>query len=59
MYRQILVYLDYQALRTVRELAYQDGNVWPLAAANFLNDTFVNDVLIGTNTEDAVLECQA
>lgn len=43
----------FQALRTVRELAYQDGYAWPLAAAVLLNDTFVDDILTWANPEES------
>lgn len=48
----------FQALCTLRELARQDGYKWPLAAATLLNDTFVDDIFTGTNTEEVTLECQ-
>lgn len=48
----------FQALRTVRELALQDGDRWPRAAAILLNDTFVDDILTGANTEEDIIECQ-
>jgi hypothetical protein len=48
----------FQALRTLRELAQQDSDTWPLAVAALMNDTFVDDILTGANTEEAALECQ-
>jgi hypothetical protein len=49
----------FQALRTVRELATKNGASLPLAAGVLLNDTFVDDVFTGANTEEDVLECQS
>lgn len=49
----------FQALRTIRHLATLDGAKWPLAAAVLLNDTFVDDILTGANSEEDALTCQA
>ncbi|XP_025407206.1 uncharacterized protein LOC112681160, partial [Sipha flava] len=49
----------YQALRTVRELATVDGPKFPLAAKILLNDTFVDDIITGANTEETAFECQS
>lgn len=48
----------FQALRTIRELATVDGASWPIAASVLLRDTFVDDILTGSNSEDDALECQ-
>jgi len=46
----------YQALRTLQELAIVDGKLFPIAASILLNDTFVDDILTGANTEHDALE---
>ncbi|XP_022172625.1 uncharacterized protein LOC111035349, partial [Myzus persicae] len=48
----------FQALRTIRHLASLDGATWPVAANVLLNDTFVDDILTGANSEEAALQCQ-
>jgi len=45
----------YQALRTIQELAIVDGKLFPIAASILLNDTFVDDILTGANTEKMLL----
>ncbi|XP_050061681.1 uncharacterized protein LOC126551703 [Aphis gossypii] len=49
----------FQALRTLQELATVDGKLFPSAASILLNDTFVDDILTGANTEKNVLEYQS
>ncbi|XP_025419482.1 uncharacterized protein LOC112689831 [Sipha flava] len=49
---------SFQALRTIRHLATVDGDSWPLAANILLNDTFVDDILTGANSEAEALKCQ-
>jgi len=49
----------YQALRTIQELAIVDGKLFPIAASILLNDTFVDDILTGANTEKDALEYQS
>lgn len=49
---------QYQALRTVRELATVDGPAYPRAAEVLLNDTFVDDIITGVDTEKTALDCQ-
>ncbi|XP_060875890.1 uncharacterized protein LOC132949125 [Metopolophium dirhodum] len=48
----------FQALRTIRHLATLDGARWPVAADVLLNDTFVDDILTGANSEADALYCQ-
>ncbi|XP_060855028.1 uncharacterized protein LOC132932675 [Metopolophium dirhodum] len=48
----------FQALRTIRHLATLDGAKWPVAADVLLNDTFVDDILTGANSEEDALNCQ-
>lgn len=48
----------FQALRTLRQLAILDGSSLPIAANALLNDTFVDVILTGANTEDEALTCQ-
>lgn len=49
----------FQALLTIRELATVNGGNWPIAASVLLHDTFVDDILTGANSIEAVLECQS
>lgn len=49
----------FQAPRTMRELAITDGPSWPVAAAVLLNDTIVDDIFTGANTEEDALKCQS
>ncbi|XP_008190163.1 uncharacterized protein LOC103311992 [Acyrthosiphon pisum] len=49
----------YQALRTIQELAIVDGKLFPIAASILLNDTFVDDILTGANTEKDAFEYQS
>jgi len=48
----------FQALRTIRHLATLEGATWPIAGNILLNDTFVDDILTGANSEEDVLTCQ-
>lgn len=48
----------FQALRTIQELANTDGDSYPLAAAVLKNDTFVDDILTGANSEEDAVKCQ-
>lgn len=36
-----------------------DGATWPIAANVLLNDTFVDDILTGANSEEGALKCQS
>jgi len=49
----------YQVIRTIQELAIVDGKLFPIAASIPLNDTFVDDILTGANTEKDALEYQS
>lgn len=49
----------YQALRTLRKLAIINGKLFPIAASILLNDTFVDDILTGANTDKEALEYQS
>ncbi|XP_070519738.1 uncharacterized protein [Cardiocondyla obscurior] len=44
------------AIRTLRQLADDDGTAWPLAAAALINDTYMDDVLTGGPTIEAARE---
>ncbi|XP_050528192.1 uncharacterized protein LOC126898294 [Daktulosphaira vitifoliae] len=48
----------FQALRTIRELANVDGQLYPQAAEILLNDTFVDDIITGANSEKNALDYQ-
>jgi len=48
----------FQALRKIRHLASLDGATWPVASNVLLNDTFVDDILTGANSEKDALQCQ-
>ncbi|XP_050532284.1 uncharacterized protein LOC126900516 [Daktulosphaira vitifoliae] len=49
----------FQALRTIHELANVDGKLYPQAAEILLNDTFVDDIITGANSEKESLDYQA
>ncbi|XP_070528261.1 uncharacterized protein [Cardiocondyla obscurior] len=44
------------AIRTLRQLADDDGTAWPLAAAALVKDTYMDDVLTGGPTIEAAQE---
>ncbi|XP_025420902.1 uncharacterized protein LOC112691005 [Sipha flava] len=48
----------FQALRTLRHLVILNGAEWPLAANILLNDTFVDDILTGADSETEALHRQ-
>lgn len=48
----------YQALRTIQELVNLDGASFPLASSILRNDTFVDDIFTGANSELEALEYQ-
>lgn len=48
----------FQAIRTLQELANTDGKSYPIAAAVLLNDTYVDDIFTGANSEEEALMCQ-
>lgn len=48
----------HQALRTLQHLATIESHKFPIAASVIQQDTFVDDILTGANSEKDALECQ-
>lgn len=48
----------HQALRTLQHLATIEGHSFPAAAKVLMQDTFVDDILTGADSDEAALACQ-